>query len=456
MWPTQNKMNNILKYTVAAILVAIPLYPKFPFLSIPGTFVAIRLEDLLIAFATLVLVAHLLSSKSIFKLHLSPLNQAIMLYVTIGLISVVSAIFITKTVDPLIGVLHWIRRVEYFIPYVLGVYAIYVDRRNLNFFVNILFIVVIIVFVYGVGQKYLQWPIIITQNEEYSKGAALRYVPGGHINSTFAGHYDLGTFLVLALPLLICVAAFFKDKYKYIYGIGFLSGLWLLVNTASRVSLASYLLSTLLALMLLNKKLALIVVIGITVVFTFSSNNLIDRYQRIIDVAGQKLNLSNLVVSEVKAQERSILPSKKIITPTPTSIPVFEDRSSNIRLNVEWPRAIRAFYKNPLVGTGYSSITLATDNDYLRLLGEVGVLGFLAFLLIILRIVLEFIKKIPFASNFSKLELVYIVSVFASIPGVLLNAVFIDVFEASKFAILFWLMMGFAIGLLTQKENYAK
>ena len=71
-------------------------------------------------------------------------------------------------------------------------------------------------------------------------------------------------------------------------------------------------------------------------------------------------------------------------TPIPTeeSQPVFEDRSVSIRLNVEWPRAIRAFSKNPLLGTGYSSITLATDNDFLRLLGEVGLVGALAFFLI--------------------------------------------------------------------------
>jgi len=94
-------------------------------------------------------------------------------------------------------------------------------------------------------------------------------------------------------------------------------------------------------------------------------------------------------------------------TPTPTSLPeatpsaYFEPtalavgRSTDIRLKVEWPRAIKAFLKNPLLGTGYSSITLATDNDYLRMLGETGILGTLAFLAIILeitRIVWQFLK----------------------------------------------------------------
>ena len=57
-------------------------------------------------------------------------------------------------------------------------------------------------------------------------------------------------------------------------------------------------------------------------------------------------------------------------------------RSFQIRLNIEWPRAIRAFWKNPFLGTGYSSITIATDNDYLRILGETGIFGLLSFVLL--------------------------------------------------------------------------
>jgi len=33
--------NSSMKYIVAALLIIIPLYPKFPFLSVPGTQVSI-------------------------------------------------------------------------------------------------------------------------------------------------------------------------------------------------------------------------------------------------------------------------------------------------------------------------------------------------------------------------------------------------------------------------------
>ena len=56
------------------------------------------------------------------------------------------------------------------------------------------------------------------------------------------------------------------------------------------------------------------------------------------------------------------------------------DISVTTRLQVSWPRAIKAFMRNPLVGTGPSSITESTDGDYFRWIGETGALGAGAFL----------------------------------------------------------------------------
>ena len=111
-------------------------------------------------------------------------------------------------------------------------------------------------------------------------------------------------------------------------------------------------------------------------------------FQKIMEIKILNYYIFN---NTVYAQDNLLLERKQLnITPTPP--PVFEDRSTNIRLNVEWPRAIRAFSKNPLLGTGYSSISLATDNDYLRALGEVGFLGFISFSLIFVKLIEVLIK----------------------------------------------------------------
>ncbi len=130
-----------------------------------------------------------------------------------------------------------------------------------------------------------------------------------------------------------------------------------------------------------------------------------------------------------------------------------EDRSTAIRLKVEWPRAIKAFLKNPLLGTGYSSITLATDNDYLRALGEVGLLGFLAFVLILVKIGLKS-KAVVFSKKPVVGEKAIFIGLVGGSLGFLANALFIDVFEASKVAITFWLLMGLMVGIT--KVSFSK
>mgnify|MGYP001560334090 CR=1 FL=1 len=449
------QFDSLVKYGLASLLAAIPLYPKFPAIRIPGTYVSVRLEDFLIAAVALVALIRFLPEISrIFK---KDIERSVLIVLGIGFLSLLSAILVTQTVAPHIGILHWVRRIEYFIPFFIGLlYFRDKKEQTLEFFLKILMIVLVAAFLYGLGQKYLSWPVIITQNEEYSKGVALRWIPGSHINSTFAGHYDLATFLVLLLPIF--VSLFFvvkKITARVLLLIVIFSGLWLLANAVSRISVVSYLLGVSLALVLIKKIKAIPIVILVSlIVFGFSSD-LLARYMRIIEVTSKKILSTteiNISPSFVYAQESQI-PKKRAATPTPTPQPVFEDRSTSIRLNVEWPRAIRAFKKNPLLGTGYSSITLATDNDFLRLLGEVGLLGFLAFWLLFGRIFYSLVKVLPASKYFEGVSLAFVGGMAGALPGVFLNAFFIDVFEASKFATIFWLLIGIAVAMARKETN---
>lgn len=451
----------ILKYLVASVILAVPIYPKFPVVNIPGTFVSIRLEDFLLVIVTLFLVSIIYTQRS--KFLKDKINRAIILFLAAGLVSVTSAVLITKTVETHIAILHWARRVEYLVPFFLGLYAIKLDRKNLEFFLKVLMITVVVSFIYGFGQKYFAWPIIITQNLEYSQGVALRYVQGAHINAGFAGHYDLGTFLVLVLPVLVSLFALAKRfKVRLVLFITLSSALWLLAFSGSRISVASYLVAASLSLVLVKKYKFIPFIVVLSLVFFGFSSNLRARYNSIFEVvrnqvieAGGSMIETSWVnpINDVSAQEQNQgLPQRRIqASPTPTPIPVFEDRSTSIRLNVEWPRAIRAFSKNPLLGTGYSSITLATDNDYLRLIGEAGLLGLVTFFLVFLRIGEVIRKKFPFNRHYSKIELAFLAGTTGGVLGVFVNAVFIDVFEASKFAIIIWLFLGMSISVLRAK-----
>ncbi len=124
------------------------------------------------------------------------------------------------------------------------------------------------------------------------------------------------------------------------------------------------------------------------------------------------------------------------------------DLSLTTRTQGEWPRAIEAFTRNIIFGSGYGSVSLAVDNNYLRILGEVGSLGFVSFfgLFLILGI---YIKKI-YQDIDSPLSKSFVIGFGAGVVGLALNATLIDVFEASKIAFVLWLLMGITFGLLSQ------
>ncbi len=450
--------DRLLKYLVAAVLIAVPLFPKFPFLNVPGTQVSIRLEDFLIL-ATLIVYSFTILP-SVFTLFQSRIFRAVMLFLLVGLVSVYSGIFLTKTVIFHIGILHWARRVEYLSCLLIGAQSVK-NRENLKFYSKLLVIVVTLTFLYGVGQKHLNWPVITTQNSEYSKGIALRYTEDSHLISTFAGHYDLATYIILTTPifyaLLLGGKAVANDlglSKHYWLGNGILfsvitMSLWLLVNAASRISMVSYLGSVTLVLLVMKKYKFIPLVIIFTLIFTSMSSNLIDRYTNILEVATKKVFSFVPTAYAQEIVDRPIRSGSSLLEKV-NPISVFEDRSTSIRLNIEWPRALRALNKNPILGTGFSSITLATDNGYLRLLGEVGILGFVSFCLLLFRILRYLFSLISFKHQ--SLASVYTLGLLAAIPGIMLNMVFIDVLEASKFAISFWLLIGFAVGLSNNEK----
>lgn len=447
------------KYLLAAVLIIVPLFPKFPLFSVPGTYVAVRFEDLiLLSLAVMVFFGVIKNFKTLIK---DEIFLAFLLFFGVNLISLASAIFLTKTVTPHIAILNYLRRVEYLIPF-FAIITLFDKKQisdNLNYFVKILLIVTVITFIYGLGQRYLSFPIIITQNDQYSKGVALRWTEGSHISSTFAGHYDLAAFMVMALPIFITLLFSLKDVWDKIFLlVATGGGLWLLINSLSRISQASYLAAVTVAMIMARKFKGLAVALIVSIIFISLSSSLHARFYRIIDVYYQRFFVSK--VSEIKRSfvvhaEEQTLPSLRPdnSVPTPTPVPVFEDRSTSIRLKVEWPRALRALSVNPLLGTGYSSIGLATDNDFLRMLGETGILGFTAFFLIFVRIGKLFVKSMFVKHKFSNLELGFVIGMIGAIIGTFMGATFIDIFEASKFATIFWFMVGYSVYLTRTRLN---
>jgi hypothetical protein len=478
----------------AILLIVIPLYPKFPWQLIANTWVSLRLSDFLVAGAVIIwLISQMLRKFPILK---SRLFKLFSLFWLTGLLCTIAAWLITDLVDPSLMILHWARRIEYMIVFFIAYDAIkkIKDWKDLRL---VILITLIAVFIYGMGQKYLSWPVISTMNEEFSKGTLLYLDQWTRISATFAGHYDLAVWLMMILSFIPSIYFTLKNKFnKFLLTIPTGLAFYLLVLTASRVSFVAYLIGISVTLFFAKKYWWIVPVILFSLLLGFSSQELNQRLvtslksvpaiekqiakieffwennnpTKNISLKRNNQTTPTPMLTEepeptetptetgsttngqpqptTKPTEEKINREKEIRDwPTPEEAAAAAQRSSSIRFQVEWPRAKRAFFKNPLIGTGYSSLGLATDNDYLRMLGETGLIGTAAFLLILFHLFKHYWQTLI---N-DKQKRIYTAGFLGLMLGFLANAVFIDVFEASKTAYYFWLIMGMGYKITSQK-----
>ncbi len=514
--------NHILEILSVVLLGFIPLYPKLPVLDIlPGYIVRVRIEDFLVAFASFVWFVQLVRRK--FSLKDNPVVIPIIIYLLIGFASLLSAVFITKTV-PLALIhlekisLHLLRRVEYF-TLVLILFSAIKSTAQVKRFVMWISLVMLLVIVYGYGQKYLYWPAFSTMNREFAKGWILYLGDHARVLSTFGGHYDLAAYLMMVLTLFVSMLLVVRNKLLKLYFlIIFLGAFWLLILTVSRTSFLAYLASVTTAIFLLSLKKGKIwgitrwiVVIGFSFLIMVSFGDLSDRFSHLLklNVLKSKIgfditkpfskappqqgsaflvnnldsvspssdtppsigrNLPSDVFNDtpVKAVQVTGASGEATITSRPRTYSenaLVYDLSSAIRFDATWPRAIAGFKRNPLLGTGYSTLTKtsiaqfteaeSTDNDFLRALGETGLLGFLSFYGVMAMVVYRLAKV------FRKIQDPFILGLVAgmggALAGLLVNAVYIDVFESSKVAMSFWAFMGILLAVLyyVEKGEYA-
>lgn len=481
-----SKFNNWIFLGVIGLSVFIPLYPKFPLAEVEGTYVAIRLEDFLLL--ALVFLWGIINLKRVRKILSMTITKSFLLFWFIGLVSVISAIILTDTVQPSLGLLHLVRRVEYMLPFLIAATSIQNSHQARVFLYGML-VTSILVTLYGFGQIYLEFPVISTTNREFSKGQILTLSPGARPNSTFAGHYDLAAYLSIVLVFASTMFFFYKDLWKKAIIIGAsLIGFALLGFTAARVSFVAAIGGIGLSFLLLQKRMLIVLLIIATIATVAAIPQLRHRLVATITVnilegggpkyeppAGETNQFTPMVsmaeqlkgattaaqIASISAGLNDATPSTKSAwdKPFPADIAPGEPtnitelgvyRSFNIRYDVEWPRAIRAFEKNPLLGTGYSSITIATDNDYLRALGETGLLGFFSFALVFFIIIKRFTKSLYTLKGFEKY---FIISALAMIAVILGTATFIDILEASKIAIIFWMILGIAWAISRNYED---
>ncbi len=431
--PTLRLLNSVFKYLVAAIFIFIPLYPKFPLFNVPFTYVAIRAEDFLISLTLLVLGLKFLAEKQI---KFPKITFLFLVYLCVGLLSALSAILVTKNVSAPLVLLHFFRRIEYMSLFFIVYYAAK-NEGTRKYLFELAILPAVGVLLYGLAQIFLGAPVISTMDAESSKGTALTLRAGVMLNSTFAGHYDLAVYLIMMMTYITALSfSFKKNLSKILMAIPFFALLWLFMQAGSRIGLLGLTLS--ICILAYYFKNYIFGFIYLLIVFgsILTSPGYIGRFMNLYNVVVDKFSMIQIFTPVYAAEE-----AQRAIQ---------NDTSTSIRFDVEWPRAMRSFYKNPFLGTGYSSISLATDNDYLRALGETGLLGLLSFLSLLYYIFKQLKSKIADTVGLNKIISIATLGIFVAF---LSSAIFIDVFESSKIAILFWAYLGLAFSITKKSKN---
>ncbi|MBW7956234.1 O-antigen ligase family protein [Patescibacteria group bacterium] len=567
-----NWLDDHLLIILASILLAfIPLYPKIPLWSpIEQYIVRVRAEDLLIGLTVIVWAIQVLRKKARF---VSAMFWMVLAYAVVGLVSTLVAIFVIKTIplEPLhVGktLLHYFRYLEYFSLFFV-LYSAIKKRSHLVLAVSIFALTVLSIALYGYGQRYFYFPVYSTMNREFSKGVRLYLTQYARVQSTFAGHYDMAAYLVIALPLLLAVA-YRARKRAISLGLHFIFwiGTWLLILSASRTPFAAFIagVGVVILATTLNKtgikqkvwffttRSAIFVVMSALLFYYFGA----DMTERLSHVVNSQPALKS-VVDTLNNQRRMIISDQALaslpltpqqlqerlpkgnppsggistddvaaaaaatadvassvdqppspLTPTekpspspspkPTQLPagVYEDipdqvvvatvsatgettyitvakprvysecalkqeLSLCIRQETLWPRAIEGFLSNPITGSGYATLTKenidqfteadSTDNNFLRTLGETGLLGFITFYGCVGIILYAAIRNLR---DSDYLVSAMSVGLLGGSIGLLLNAIYIDVFAASKVAQTYWALAGLFLGYLAVRDRLAK
>ncbi len=482
-------------------MVFIPLYPKLPLFSpIEEYIVRVRLEDLFVLIAGLWWLWLVIRGKLEWKFRVWKLVGG---YVGVGLLSLLSAVFLIGTI-PLVEVhvlkslLHYFRYIEYFsVLFVL--FSVTKTKRDLRILLGLLAGVVVLSSVYGVGQKYWKWPVYSTMNREYSKGVRLVIdSPHARIQSTFAGHYDYGAYLVIALPIVLAWAILSKDRKLStgLWGV-FLVGVWGLVMSASRSAVGGFLVGigvVGLASVLVEKKKwservklfirrevviyglvgVMLVLFGANVRALFmhtlegvpgfdqvvalidrGDSTVIDQFTNPVPAAEEQKPPDVYVDHLEKIEVVRVNEDGETVVSIEEREPVFSECAQQkglslcIRLEALWPKAWEGFLRNPLLGSGYATLNKtdkyhlaqadSTDNNYLRILGETGLLGLFSFMGVVLWsgwMAWKLMFKVKGEG------LVLAVGFLGTMVGLLINALYIDVFVASKVAFGFWMVVG--------------
>jgi len=424
-------LKNKIMYIISVIsLIIIVYFPKINIISVSGTYVGIRIDDFLVAIFMLLFI--IFNYKNLFSILKNERAKKIIGIFSIYILwCVISSLFgiLNGFIEFKMAFLYTLRKVECFSFIFMGYYFVK-NAKNKRVLSNIICFSIIFHTIFMLLNHY---GVIGT----FINGKYVRDVIHYRVQSTFNGAYEFSAFLTLIEPFFVYKILNEKDKKDIFVSIISLVCIALCIFfSESRTSLMIYGLILLvmpiyylknkIILFIKNNKAKSIVLSIIFIIFFSVGLYLIFNTNRF-----KSLNLSHMKNDLIDAWDKRDYNSYKDRN---ISFTIDGDRSFIIRIS-KWFDLIDLSMKYPITGAGVSISGEALDGNYTRILCESGIIGLILWTLFIVIILIE--------NKHSKYK--YKSIVIFGMFTLLLQALFIDIFEASKIMMFYYFILGCSI-----------
>ena len=421
-------------------LFVLPLYPKIALVSVSGTYIPLRLDDLIIAAAAAVWIVALVLNR---RLPAAPreLTAVVTLWLGVTFIALLVGAFVLQSIGIVQGAAFWAKPIEYVL---LGLMTYDLVRDGwlpIRYVIATVLASAAIVVGYGVLEHYGLVPHLPGE-----------LVPPGGTTSTLGDVHELASYLGLIVLLAVCI---FRD----VSARPARAALVLLVIMASFVLFTTGSRSEFVALFLVLVGLAFwrparrpAALAALVMPLLFISP--IAGYLLVpAPVAHPSPVASPGTAATATARPVAVTPSGPFYNVAIRFVDASLAYSLGERFLHKWPAMVQQTMRSPIIGLGPSAATEAADGYYLRVFVESGILGVLVFVGLVFTVARSSLRAARRATGMARSLAVAALTatVFIALVGVL-----IDAWVASRVMELFWPLIGLSLAAVAlQTESSA-
>ncbi|MFD3156170.1 O-antigen ligase family protein [Haloimpatiens sp. FM7330] len=395
--------DKILSFLICVYIIMMPLFQNKINPKIPATY-----GDLLLAFIFLVYLVKIIFDNRSRKKFSDGFKNFFCDALTISALILVGIMFISVSyaVDKKLALTESIRFLTYIAVYFIIKYEI--DRKDLKVILSSYIISVLLVSLFGILQYFTRINWNPKFKVDYGYGAVVR------IHSTFFNPNSLGAFLILAIfPLIMFTIT--QKKNRIFYGAVTLIVLLNIILTGSRNALLSLSVGLIALTLIYSRKFIVLFIGGVIGAFCIP-----EVRHRIFDLFNKSQN------------------------------------ESRIKL---WQTAIAMIKEHPILGIGNGNYVsrydeyvkkypylrypdyhkFPTHNSYLKIQSELGIVGIISFLGVLISSLFK-VKKFISKTNDKILKTFYI-GFFASMVAFLFMNISDNMFFVPQIAVFYWILV---------------